>query len=97
MKKYIVYDSQSGDELGIMEIPEEQPDETILADLITAGYLHGSADDYEIQENQPMTDPGELIVADYDGPVLSLTPDDDDGDENGEDDDDDEDDEEIQE
>lgn len=77
--KYFIFDSATGEELGGLSIDGEVGDYYILERLCEAGYLDGSADDYEITEGGQFVEPGDKVVEDEDGPVLLLEPEEYDG------------------
>jgi hypothetical protein len=70
---YNVRDSDSGDLLGSIEVPDDAADEQILELLMAADYIHPPLDYFEITDGDFLTDEGDRCVRDEFGePVLVL-------------------------
>lgn len=73
---FTIVDSDSGDLLGAIELPDDASDEGILEALAEAGYIQPPADCYEITDGDFLNDDGDKTVRDEFGdPVLCLMPD----------------------
>lgn len=73
---YTIADSDSGDLLGAIEVPDDAADEQLLEALVQAGYISPPADCYEITDGDFLNDDGDKTVRDEFGdPVLCLMPD----------------------
>jgi len=88
--RYVIIDSDSGDQLGSIDIDSGTPDEYLLEQLVTAGYLTPPAGCYELVDEAYLMDPGTRAVYDEFGdPVLALEPEEVPEPANGDDDDED--------
>jgi hypothetical protein len=92
MIEYAVIDA-SGDELGILEVHEDAPDDVILETLVRSDYLEPPAGEYSIDDAYSFSAEGERTVVDGEGEavltLLGMDPGDEDDDDDADEDDDD--------
>lgn len=78
--RYIIIESATGEELGDIDTDAE----SAVDDLIDAEWLDGEPDDYDVDEDHPMAEDGDLVIIGPDFPELMLEPYNDEDDEDDE-------------
>lgn len=66
--RYTIIESATGDELGTIDTNAE----TAVEDLIDAGWLDGEPDEYEVDEDHPMSGDGDILIIGPEFPELVL-------------------------
>lgn len=73
---YRVRDSDAGDALGTLDVPDDASEEQVLELLVQAGYLQPPAEYHHLTDGDWLTDDGDRTVRDeYGEPLLVLEPD----------------------
>ena len=69
---YTIIESATGDELGTIETSAD----TAVEDLVDAGWIgKEEEDDYDVDEDHPMAEDGDLVILGPDFPEFVLEPD----------------------